>query len=362
MKTDAYSALRGSKNARLWEASPTPISRCQLSCFGKRSVLGVGDASHKILLAASLAVGLLASASAVEPPATYKNPIITAGNPADPHVIRVGDTYYLYATTHGRGYDVLTSKDLVHWKNEGSAFDDPRGGAWAPDVFHNVRGDGKFYLYYTDNDPAHTRDEGGARKQIGVAVADSPRGPFVDTAVLAPGSIDAHLFQDDDGQLYLYYVEILDGFKIYGQRMSDPVTPEGERVLLIQPTEPWEMASGHVTEGPFVLKHDGQYYLMFSGSGADSRHYAIGYATSKSPLGPFEKYAKNPIVSQSETLFGPGHHCVVATPEGKLWMVYHQKHDGEINWRRFLAIDPLWFDDAGVLHGKVTRGTDEPAP
>src|SRR5690606_24985181 len=96
-----------------------------------------------------------ANVGAAEPaaPATYKNPIVAAGNPADPHVIRVGDTYYLYATTHGRGYDVLTSKDLVHWENQGSCFDDPRGGAWAPDVFHNVRGDGKFYLYYTDNNP-----------------------------------------------------------------------------------------------------------------------------------------------------------------------------------------------------------------
>lgn len=291
---------------------------------------------------------------------TYKNPIITAGNPADPHVIRVDDTYYLYATTHGRGYDVLTSKDLVNWEEQGSAFDDPRGGAWAPDVFHDVRGDGKFYLYYTDNDPAHR--EGPERKQIGVAVADSPLGPFVNKKVLAPGSIDAHLFQDDDGQLYLYYVEILDGFKIFGQRMSDPLTPVGERVELIHPTEPWEMASGHVTEGPFMLKRDGVYYMMYSGSGADSRHYAIGYATAKSPMGPFTKYKKNPIVGQSETLFGPGHHCVVTGPDGKLWMVYHQKHDGEINWRRFLAIDSLWFDDAGVLHGRVTRDEEQPAP
>ena len=291
---------------------------------------------------------------------TYKNPIITAGNPADPHVLRVDDTYYLYATTHGRGYDVLTSKDLVHWEEQGSAFDDPRGGAWAPDVFHNVKGDGKFYLYYTDNAPAH--EDGPERKQIGVAVADSPLGPFVDKKVFASGSIDAHLFQDDDGQLYLYYVEIVDGFKIFGQKMSDPLTPVGERVELIHPTEPWEMASGRVTEGPFVLKRDGVYYLMFSGSGADSRHYAIGYATAKSPLGPFEKYEKNPIVAQSETLFGPGHHCVVTGPDGKLWMVYHQKWNGNVNWRRFLAIDPLWFDDAGVLHGKVTRDTEEPAP
>ena len=59
---------------------------------------------------------------------------------------------------------------------------------------------------------------------------------------------------------------------------------------------------------------------------------------------------------------GPGHHCVVKGPDGKLWMLYHQKWDTEVNWRRFLALDPLWFDSQGVLHVKVTRDTDQPAP
>lgn len=321
--------------------------------------------SLRNIVAACLALAtttLVANVDAADPtpPPTYKNPLITEGNPADPHVIRVGDTYYLYATTHGRGYDVLTSPDLVHWENQGSAFDDPRGGAWAPDVFHNVRGDGKFYLYYTDNDP---RKEPGPRaKQIGVAVADSPLGPFIDKSVLVDGSIDAHVFQDDDGQLYFYYVEIADGFKIFGQRMSDPLTLVGERVELIHPTEPWEMAAGKVTEGPFILKRDGVYYLMYSGSSADSSHYAIGYATAKSPLGPFEKYGENPIVSRTEQIFGPGHHCVVTGPDGKLWMVYHQKRNAETNWRRFLALDPLWFDERGVIHGILSRDTEQPAP
>ena len=43
-------------------------------------------------------------------------------------------------------------------------------------------------------------------------------------------------------------------------------------------------------------------------------------------------------------------------------MVYHQKNGTEYGWKRFLAIDPLWFDDKGVIHTKTTRGTDEPAP
>lgn len=290
---------------------------------------------------------------------TYRNPILPKHDMADPDVLKVGDKYYLYATTHGRGYEVFVSDDLVHWKDKGLAFDDPRRGAWAPDLFHDERGDGKFYLYYTDSAPGET---GGRRKQIGVAVADSPRGPFIDKGSLAVGAIDAHLFQDDDGKYYLYYVEIEDGFKIFAQEMETLLKPKGERIEIIRPTEPWEKASGEVTEGPFMLKRNGTYYMMYSGSGADSRFYAIGYATSESPLGPFVKYAGNPIVRGEGKVIGPGHHCVAEGPDKKLWMVYHQKRTPVISWPRFLAIDPLWFDEQGVIHATTSHGTEQPAP
>lgn len=302
----------------------------------------------------------LAEANAAEGPATYRNPLLTEGNPADPHVIQVDGTYYLYATTHGRGYDALVSKDLVHWESKGRVFDDPRRGAWAPDVFHNVRGDGKFYLYYTDNT---ARPSAWPQvKQIGVAVADNPLGPFVDQRALVEAAIDAHLFHDDDGKYYLYYASIADGFRIMVQPMADPLTPEGEPTELFHPTEPWETAAGEVTEGPFMLKRDGVYYLTYSGSGANSPQYAIGYATADSPTGPFAKFAGNPIAKQSAGLYGPGHHAVTTGPDGKPWLVYHQKHDAQTNFHRFVAIDPLWWDESGVLHARVTRGTDEPAP
>jgi beta-xylosidase len=296
---------------------------------------------------------------------TYSNPILTEGYPADPHVILVDGTYYLYATTHGRGFDAWTSKDLVNWKHRGPVWETPQGGAWAPDVFHNVRGDGKFYLYYTDDDP--NAPPGPLDKQVGVAVSNSPLGPFEDKKVLTAGSIDGHLFQDDDGRYYFYYVEIVGGFKIFAQPMADPLTPHGERVEVLRPTEPWEMVSGHVTEGPFILKRDGTYYLTYSGTGADSPNYAIGYATSKSPLGPFVKHPGNPIAHRSDesaepAIYGPGHHCVVTGPDGKMWMVYHQKYSERKGYRRFTALDRMWFDDDGTLRARVTRGTKVRGP
>lgn len=291
---------------------------------------------------------------------TYRNPLLPEINMADPDVIRVNGRYYLYATTHTKGFDVYVSDDLVHWENKGLAFADPRLGAWAPDVFHNERGDGKYYLYYTDNAPK--REDGLKLKQIGVAVADSPLGPFIDKASLAADAIDAHFFQDEDGKFYLYYVDLLGGFKIKVQPMSDPMTKKGELKEVIRPTEAWEKVSGEVTEGPFMLKRKGVYYLMYSGTGADSPNYGIGYATSKSPLGPFVKYPGNPIAHRTEKILGPGHHCVVEGPDKKLWMIYHQKRGIETSFLRDLAIDPLWFDEKGVIHARVSRNTNEPAP
>jgi beta-xylosidase len=318
-----------------------------------------------VLVLAALAIcpsvrAAQATATNQAPAKTYRNPLLPEREIADPFVLRVDGKYYLYPTTDSRGYEVFVSDDLVHWERKARAFRDPRGGDWAPEVFHNKRGDGKFYLYYTDNMPDMPR--GGMHKQIGVAVADSPLGPFTDKGALAPESIDADLFQNDDGSLYLYYVELAGGFKIFVQPMADPLHKKGERKVIIRPTEEWEKRSGEVTEGPFMLKHKGLYYLTYSGTGADSPNYGIGYATSKSPAGPFVKYPGNPIAHRGGSVLGPGHHCIVEGPDKKLWLVYHQKWDADKSFHRFLAIDPLWFDEEGVLHAKVSRGTDQPAP
>src|ERR1041385_7682853 len=215
------------------------------------------------------------SATSASTPKTYRNPLMPDRVLADPDVIRVDGKYYLYPTSSSRGYEVFVSDDLVHWEAKGLAFDDARRGDWAPDVFYNQRGDKKFYLYYTDNMTAGRNE--GINKQVGVAVADSPLGPFTDNGPLVSVAIDANLFQDDDGSYYLYYVDLNAGFKIMAQPMADPVTKKGEPTMAIRPTQPWEKVSGEVTEGPFMLKHNEICYLMYSGTGADSPNYGIGY-------------------------------------------------------------------------------------
>jgi beta-xylosidase len=319
-----------------------------------------------MVLVAGLATVQFSVVAAAQSPAatnspahTYRNPLLPDIEMADPDVIRVNGSYYLYATTDARGYQVFTSDDLVHWELKGRAFVDPRGGDWAPEVLR-YRVDGKYYLYYTDN--ATNGGPGLGRKQIGVAVASSPLGPFSDHGALASPAIDADPFQDDDGKLYLYYVDLQDGFKILVQPLATPTTKKGSTTVLIRPTEPWEKISGAVTEGPFMLKHEGTYYLTYSGTGANSPNYGIGYATSKSPTGPFVKYAGNPVLHRGGNVLGPGHHCVIAGPDGKLWLIYHQKWDAETNFHRFLALDPLWFDQQGVIHAVASRDSEQSAP
>lgn len=293
-----------------------------------------------------------AAPAAANAPTSYTNPIIPGVNLADPTVILVNGTYYLYPTSSARinGYYVYTSKDLVHWTRGPVVFRSGRPLTWAPDIFHNPA-DGKFYLYYTAN------------YEIGVAVADGPEGPFVDKGLLVskPKVLDAHLFRDDDGKLYLYYT-FFGINRMHVQPMETPLKKLGKPKFLFHPTQAWERKAGSINEGPWMMKHGGKYYLLYSGSGADWPDYAVGYATADSPLGPFTKFAGNPIVHRGPGIFGPGHGCVVADAAGKLWHVYHQKVSDDHSFRRDICLDPIWFDEQGVLHSQATRGAAQPAP
>jgi beta-xylosidase len=266
----------------------------------------------------------------------------------DPAVLFHNGKYYLYPTGDNRGYDVYISDNLVNWQKGPRIFRSSEPGAWAPDVFYNVT-DRLFYLYYTVNG------------RIGVAVADQPDATFKDHGTLIDNAIDAHMFVDEDGKFYLYYVEY-PGFRIHVQPMASPVQKKGAPDLIIHATESWERKTAVLTEAPWMLKHNGLYFLLYSAGGADSQDYAIGYATSTNPLGPFTKYPGNPIMQKGGNIYGPGHCSVIKAPDGKLWMVYHQQKNSTRGWNRIICLDPVWFDDKGTLHVKATRGVSQPAP
>jgi xylan 1,4-beta-xylosidase len=266
----------------------------------------------------------------------------------DPTVLFHEGKYYLYPTGDNRGYDVYVSTDLVIWRKGPRVFFAAEPGAWAPDVFYNDR-DRKFYLYYTVNG------------RIGVATADRPDAVFKDRGTLIEHAIDAHMFVDEDGQYYLYYVQY-PGFTIHVQPMEVPMRKKGKAIRLLQAAEPWEKKLAALTEAPWMLKHGGVYYLLYSAGAADSQDYAIGYAIAKNPVGPFTKHPGNPLLKKGGNIFGPGHCSVTQDRIGQLWMVYHQQKNGARGWNRIICIDPLWFDDQGVLHGKASRGVPQPLP
>ncbi len=281
---------------------------------------------------------------------TYQNPIIE-GNLADPAVIHHEGKYYLYATGEvdgDNGYRVYTSTDLVNWDRGPVVFRPGTPHIWAPDVWRDPD-TGRLYLYYTAN------------QSVGVASGEGPLGPFGDGKLLFEQSIDAHFFRDDDGKCYLYFVQ-LPGFRITVQPMASPTETHGEPTVILRPESDWETRNGHVTEGPWMIKHQGRYYLLYSGSGADTPDYAVGYATADSPVGPFTRAENNPIIQRANGLFGPGHGCAIRDAVGQWWHMYHQKRTERREWDRFICLDPLRFDEQGQLWGRATRGRSQVAP
>ena len=261
----------------------------------------------------------------------FKNPMQTG---ADPFVLFYEGKYYMYSTTEtgkvlvgandfatetdeGDGIYVYVSNDMKSWEKHGYALKkgDSMGEKWfwAPEVLEYR---GKFYMVYA------------SEEHIAIARADHPLGPFKQEEKhwLREGkSIDGSFFVDDDGTVYLYYVRLDGQNRIYVVKMKDDLSGIEEEYenCLIAAEEPWETLDCLIAEGPFVLKHKGLYYLTYSCNHTRCIDYAIGYAVSKSPTGPFEKFAGNPILRRKGKLIGVGHHSFARAEDGTLMCAYH---------------------------------------
>ena len=246
---------------------------------------------------------------------------------ADPTVFLDNDTFYLYGTHKvNEGFEVYSSTDLEKWKKAPAlalSKDDVYGdkGFWAPQVFkvHQT-----YYMAYTANE------------HIAVAQSESPRGPFrqklkkpFQTGVRA---IDPFVFIDDDGKKYLYFVRLEEGNRLFVAALKDDfsdIVPGTTRPCLNGADEPqrWEntaSADWTVTEGPTVLKHLGKYYLFYSGNDFRNVDYAVGYAVSDSPFGPWKKSTVNPILTKDMLgQNGPGHGDFFRDSTSQYYYVFH---------------------------------------
>ena len=159
--------------------------------------------------------------------------------------------------------------------------------------------------------------------------SNSPVGPFTGenvSIIPAQKTIDPYVFQDDDGKKYLYHVEFSGGNKIYVAQLKDDLSGiiAETDTLCVSAQAPWETVMANVVEGPTVIKHNGWYYLIYSANHFMSKSYAVGYAVSKSPFGPFVKNVSNPILSTANTgVPGVGHGDLFFDNSGKMFYVFH---------------------------------------
>ena len=340
--------------------------------------------------------GCIAPGNKSSGPVRYTNPLPVALG--DPFVLSASDgKYYMYGTGGvEKGFGAYSSNNLADWQYEGQVYsgDTPESWTlknyWAPEVYEI---DGKYYMFFSADWKVNPTNE-SENFRIGVAVADKPTGPFKelsDKPLFDPGYpiIDANILKHK-GKTYLYYsrccyknpvesevaewarsqnlFDEIEESWVYGVEISNDFTSViGEPVLLLQPpskmsdlqTE-WESRSvtnGEVnrrwTEGSFAFEHGGKIYMMYSANFFGGQNYAVGYAVSDNPLGPFVKAGNNPILEKNRdgggNVTGTGHNMMFRLKGSeKMYTVYHgrTRKTGE---ERVVFIDELKMDEKGVL-------------
>lgn len=269
--------------------------------------------------------------------ATTGNPILPGYN-ADPSVELFEGRYYIYATGDERYFHAWTSTDLTNWIDAGIVLDratvswasnDTR--TWAPDMVYR---NGKYYFYYA------------LAIQVGVAVCDSPVGPCYDkgsplVSAFDGGAeaIDPMVFIDDNGQAYLYYGGSAGGGRLGTYKLNGDMTSLNGGLSIQFPT--------NFTEGAFVFKRNGTYYLTYSNGAWYNGSYNVQYATASSPLGPWNY--QGTILSSGGAYQGPGHHSLLQYPGTDDWyIVYHRYQNNDFS-TRYTAIDRMYFNGNGTI-------------
>jgi arabinoxylan arabinofuranohydrolase len=288
-----------------------------------------------------LGIGLLGSLHA-------QNPIIQTNYTADAASLVHNDRFYIYAgrdeasPTGGwyymREWRIYSSDDMVNWTDHGpklrpTDFSWASGDAWASECIYHK---GKFYWYIT----AHHKEL--KTKAIGVAVSDSPTGPFVvasekplitSAMSVSKGGfseIDPTVFVDDDGQAYLYWGN---GVCKYVKLNEDMISFSGE----IQ-----EVKLAKYGEAPWLQKINNTYYLSYSSNSPST----IEYATGPSATGPWEY--KNRILEIVENCVTS--HQAISEFKGKWYLVYHNGTLPEGgSFRRSVCIDEFSFNPDGSI-------------
>lgn len=294
------------------------------------------------------------------------NPIITNQFTADPTARVFNGKIYLYPShdipsviTHYDGsawfsmadYHVFSSEDLTTWTDHGVIVkqeDVPWGNPeaysmWAPDC---VEKDGKYYFYFPDA-VAEGRGFG-----IGVAVADSPEGPFVcePEPIKGVNGIDPCVLLASDGNAYLFWgngrcAKLKDNMKELADDNPREVMKWGDHEFEMIGVNCLKGLPNRQAEGPFAFEYNGNYYLTYPYVRENTE--VIGYAMSKNPMGPYEY--KGIIMAEHENGCWTNHHSIV-NYKGQWYFFYHRNDfSPHFDKNRSARIEKLYFNEDGTI-------------
>src|SRR5262245_43459018 len=286
---------------------------------------------------------------------TYKNPIIHADY-SDPDVIRVGNDFYLTASSFNSspGLPILHSKDLVNWRIIGHALEykSPRdvfanpqhvNGVWAPAIRYHKN---YFYIFFPDPDYG-----------IYMTKARNPAGPWSAPLLIrsAKGWIDPCPFWDDDGNAYLVHAWANSRSGIKSILTINKMSEDGTKIL----DEGQMVFDGHAhhptIEGPKLYKRNGYYYIFAPAGGVPTGWQTV--LRSKNIYGPYEDKI---VMDQGTTdINGPHQGAWVELKSGESWFIHFQDRGA---YGRVVHLQPLrWMNDWPVIGiDKDRDGKGEP--
>ncbi|PSN65493.1 hypothetical protein BS50DRAFT_575489 [Corynespora cassiicola Philippines] len=278
---------------------------------------------------------------------------------ADPNIAVFGQNYYIYATTDGfegwggNVFYVWKSPDLVSWTRSeepfltlnGTSGNVPwaTGNAWAPTITEK---DGKYYFYFSGQNPTYNR------KTIGVAVADSPEGPFTaqptamvlnnENVTTTGQAIDPAAFRDPKtGRYYFFWGN---GSPVYAELSDDLLSLKADTIQAIAGLNDFR-------EAAFVNFRDGIYHLTYSIDDTRSENYRVGYATSDSVDGPWTYRGVILQKDESKGILGTGHSSIINVPGTDDWYIAYHRFaiPGGNGTNRETTIDRVYFDEDGFI-------------
>jgi len=240
------------------------------------------------------------------------------------------------------GYHAFSSTDMVNWTDHGEIFHSSdvswaweKGGfLWAPG---SARMDGKYFLYY----PIKNKE---GEWRVGVAIGDSPTGPFKDTNRPLEGltGIDPKILIDDDGQAYIYNNPGV----VAKLKPNMTELAEEPRKIDYAPEDIMENDTLKFLEGAYMHKKDGVYY--FSYTNWKNKTYQGYYAVSNNPYGPFEW--KGPMAPRPQG--AQDHHSIIEF-KGQWYYFYHISMDDLPKYKesqgRIACFDKLYYNEDGTI-------------